>query len=151
MISGVAPEAMVVHAYQRRSSPDPCSEIVKLITCVVADKTLDGGGVLCVRDSELLCDPRCDISIFHERVFDKAVLEPRQPMSKYYSAVIKLAETAYLIHLLAFVMKRKPTVLLGLVLAVLEAVVDFECNFLLVGDLLRFECIEHVLLDEEES
>ena len=60
-------------------------------------------------------------------------------------------DTAYLIHLLAFVMKRKPAVLLGLVLAVLETVVDFECNFLLVGDLLRFECIEHVLLDEEES
>ena len=35
---------------------------------------------------------------------------------------------AYLIHLLAFVVKRNPTVLLGPILAVLEAVVDFECN-----------------------
>ena len=60
-------------------------------------------------------------------------------------------DTAYLIHLLAFVMKRKPTVLLGPILAVLEALVDFERNFLLVGDLLCFQRIEHVLLDEEES
>ena len=48
-------------------------------------------------------------------------------------------------------MKSKPTVLLGPILAVLEAVVDFESNFLLAGDLLCFECIEHVLLDIEES
>ena len=78
---------MVVHAYQRRPSPDPCLEIVKLITCVVADETLDGGGVLRVRDSELRCDPRRGISKFHERVFDRAVLN----MSKY-SAAIKLLE-----------------------------------------------------------
>jgi len=70
----LAPEAVFVHTYQRRSSPDPCSEIVKFITCVVADETLDGRGVLRVWDSELLSDPRRDISIFHERVFDKAVL-----------------------------------------------------------------------------
>ena len=60
-------------------------------------------------------------------------------------------DTAYLIHLLAFVMKRKPTVLLGPILPVLETVVDFERNFLLASDLLCFECIELVLLDEEES
>ena len=48
-------------------------------------------------------------------------------------------------------MKRKPTVLLGPILAVLEAVIDFEYDFLLIGDFLRFECIEHVLLDVEES
>jgi hypothetical protein len=70
-----------LYTYQRRSSPDPCSKIVKLITCVVADETLDGRGVLRVRDSELLCDPRRGISIFHERVFDKAVLKSRQPIS----------------------------------------------------------------------
>ena len=60
-------------------------------------------------------------------------------------------DTAYLIHLLAFVMKRKPTVLLGPILAVLETVVDFERNFLLAGDLFCFQRIEHVLLDEQES
>ena len=141
---------MFVHTYQKRPSPDPCSEIVKLITCVVADETLDGRGVLRVRDSELRGDPRRGIGKFHERVFDKAVLKSRQPLSKY-SAAIKLPDTAYLIHLLAFVMKRKPTVLLGAILAVLEAVVDFECDFLLASDLLCFECIEHVLLDVEES
>jgi len=59
--------------------------------------------------------------------------------------------TAYLIHLLALVMKRKPTVLLGPILPVLEAFVNFECNFLLAGDLLGFECIKLVLLDKEES
>jgi hypothetical protein len=48
-------------------------------------------------------------------------------------------------------MKRNPTVLLGPILAVLEAVVDFERNLLLADNLLCFECIEHVLLDEEES
>ena len=60
-------------------------------------------------------------------------------------------DNEYLIHLLALVMKRKPTVLLGPILAILETVVDFERNLLLAGDLLCFECIEHVLLDEEES
>ena len=35
-----------------------------------------------------------------------------------------------------FFHERKPTVLLGIILAVLEAVVDFECNFLLASDVL---------------
>jgi len=62
-------------------------------------------------------------------------------------------DNAYLIHLLAFVMKRNPTVLLGPILAVLEAVVDFERDFRLVGDFICFEleCIECALLDGEES
>ena len=42
--------------------------------------------IVIVRDSELLCDPRRSISKFHERVFDKAVLKSRQPMSKYSAA-----------------------------------------------------------------
>ena len=82
---------MFVHTHQKRSTPDPRSEIVKLITCVVADETLDSRGVLRVRDSELRCDPGHGIGKFHERVFDKAVLKSRQPMSKY-SAAIKLPE-----------------------------------------------------------
>ena len=56
-------------------SMQPCSEIVKLIACVVGDETLDARGVLRVRDSKLLCDPQSDISKFHERGFDEAVLK----------------------------------------------------------------------------
>jgi len=69
----------------------PCSEIVKLIACVVGDEALDARGVLRVRDSELLCDPQSDISKFHQRGFDEAVLKSGQTMCKY-SPAIKLAE-----------------------------------------------------------
>jgi hypothetical protein len=124
-----------VHTYQKRSSPDPCSEIVKLITCVVADETLDGRGVLRARDSELRCDPRHGIGKFHEREHRRS--GARQPMSKY-SAAIKPEKNGYCVPDISsgFFMKRKPTVLVGLILAVLEAVVDFERDFLLASDLL---------------
>jgi len=84
--NGLPPEAVFVHTYQKRSSPDPCSEIMKLITGVVANETLEGRGVLRVRGSELLCDPKRSIRKFHERVFDKAVLKSRQLMSKQSAA-----------------------------------------------------------------
>jgi hypothetical protein len=75
----------------------PCSEIVKLIACIVADETLDARGVLRVRDSKLFCDPRSGISKFHERVFDEAVLKSGQKMRKY-SPAIKLTEKKWILH-----------------------------------------------------